>query len=139
MKSLLVAALVIACSHAASATPSVLFEIDRELGTQPVTPESAIVLYANGAWRSTDSQHTTTGRMTADQLADVQRDVDGSPWTSLPNRGASCGAITLERTVYVARGKIVWTAAGCSHNHLDDASAKNLAALQQLAATIAKA
>jgi hypothetical protein len=122
---------------ACDASGDVLFEVDHELGTDPVTPQSADILYASGGWRSTDTKgKNTTGCMMDAELATARRDVESSPWTSVPNSGASCGAITLEHTVYKARGKVVWVNAGCSPNHLDEVSAKNLDELGKLVATV---
>jgi len=117
-------------SSACAASGDVLFEIDHQLGTNPVTPQTATMVYATGAWTSNDPKATTpTGCMQPAQLELVKHDVDSSTWQAVPNQGASCGAITLEQTVYKAHGKQVWMDAGCRKDHLDDASAKNLAQL----------
>jgi hypothetical protein len=117
------------------ASGEVLFEIDHELGTQPATPQSADILYANGGWHSTTAKgKSITGCLTDAELATLRHDVD-SPWRIEPLTGAACHAMTLDRTVYKVRGKTVWTAQGCARNQLDATSATSLRELEQVIAT----
>ena len=112
------------------ASGDVLFEIDHQLGTDPVTPQSSAVLYANGAWRSNDPSATTpTGCTTPAAMKMLEGYVADSSWTKQPKQGAICHAITLEQTVYKVRGRIVWVAAGCSGEELDAKSSDTLARL----------
>jgi hypothetical protein len=119
------------------ASGAVLFEIDHELGTNPTTPRTADMMYAGGAWRSTDVDgKNITGCMTLNDRASARHLVETSPWTIVPNDGPSCNAHSLERVVFKARGATVWVSQGCAPSHLDDVSAKNLSELTTLMTSV---
>jgi len=116
-------------ASACAASGDALFEIVHQLGTDPVTPTWSAVVFASGAWQTTDPTAVArTGCLQPAQLALVTTDLD-APWTSVPNQGASCHAVTLAQTLYRVRGKVVWVNRGCSPDHLDDRSAASLARL----------
>jgi len=111
----------------------VLFEID----TNDLTagPQKQII-YASGAWQlDAAGGGTTTGCLTANDLATIQRDVS-SPWESTDRGGIQCHMVHAP-TNYIVNGKIVYVDSGCPSGVLDDTTRKALTEIEQIMTTAA--
>nr|HEX4316037.1 hypothetical protein [Kofleriaceae bacterium] len=132
-------AVVVACAHhepvaapppvaTATSSPAALFEIDtNDLAGGP----QKSILYSDGTWRlDAAGGRTTTGRISADDLAKAQRDA-ASPWQASERTGIRCH-MAHAPTNYLANGALVFADVGCSSKVLDAASAAALAELEQI-------
>ena len=110
------------------ATGDHVFEIDNKKDAgDSVT--SAAILYATGAWTFEDSTGTKrNGCVAVADVAALRTRLAAASWTSEPDTGMRCMAMSAAYTEYSALGKSVWIARVCDGNHLDATSEKTLQA-----------
>jgi hypothetical protein len=99
---------------------------------------NSIAVFESGAWVTSLMGRVERGRLPADVVARIRTELASAKW-EIARDEVTCAAVPMSFTDYTVSGKLVFTDAMCSGQHLDADSAKVLDDVTKLVtAAIAK-